>query len=181
MGIENKRINRACLAVATVIGGTLGLNASALTGDDTVTPQPPIGAPIDGLSRIELDRFSIGKTLYGTPLLIEDGLGPVLNKSNCRSCHSNPDGGPGNILVNHFGSVEKGEFTQLPGGTLLQLVAIGSGCEETLPPEANFTTNRVTPGMLGYGLVEAISDADLAANEDPEDANSDGISGLRNG
>ena len=81
MGIENQRINRVCLAVATVIGGTLGLNASALTGDDTPTPQPAIGAPIDGLNRTELDRFSAGKTLYGTPLLIEDGLGPVLNKS----------------------------------------------------------------------------------------------------
>jgi CxxC motif-containing protein (DUF1111 family) len=177
MGIKNQRTNRYCLAVATFLGGTLGLSAAGFAGDDSPTPQPAIGAPIDGLNRTELDRFSAGKTLYGTPLLIEDGLGPVLNKSNCRSCHSNPDGGPGNILVNHFGMVEKGEFTPLPGGTLLQLVAISSGCEETLPPEANFTTNRVTPGMLGYGLVEAISDADIVANEDPNDANSDGISG----
>ena len=177
MRVEKKSISKTGVVMPALIGGVLACHTSAFSLGGPPAPQPPVGAPIDGLTGTELDRFSAGKTLYGTPLLIEDGLGPVLNKSNCRSCHSNPDGGPGNILVNHFGSVDKGEFTALPGGTLLQLVAISTGCEETLPPEANFTTNRVTPGMLGYGLVEAISDADILANEDPGDSNSDGISG----
>ena len=101
--------------------------AAATHADDVPSPQPVVGEPIGGLTASELIRFEAGKTLYGTPLLIEDGLGPVLNKSNCRSCHSNPDGGPGNIEVTHFGIQDKGEFTPLPGGTLLQLVAIGSG------------------------------------------------------
>ena len=142
-----------------------------------IEPQPPVGSPLVGLNADELDKFNVGRSLYATPIPVEDGLGPVLNKSNCRSCHSNPDGGPGNIAVTHFGFADKGEFVTLPGGTLRQLVAIATGCEETIPSEANFTTNRITPGMMGYGLVEAISDADIAANEDASDADGDGVSG----
>jgi CxxC motif-containing protein (DUF1111 family) len=174
MGIEKKSLNTMGMALA--ISTLVVMNADLRAGDPVV-PQPAVGAPIDGLNSTQRTQFDLGRILFGVPLLVEDGLGPVLNKSNCRSCHSNPDGGPGNIAVTHFGVVDKGEFTALPGGTLLQLVAISSGCEESLPPEANFTTNRITPGMLGYGLVEAIADADIVANEDPTDADSDGISG----
>ena len=140
--------------------------------------QPPSGAPLAGLTQTQLDQFEAGKVLFGTPLLIEDGLGPIFNKSNCRSCHTNPDGGDGSIAVTHFGIADdKGEFITLPGGTLFQLVAIAAGCEETVPAEANLVINRVTPGMLGFGLVEAIPDAQIAALEDPADTDGDGISG----
>ena len=151
-----------------------------------IQPNPPVGSPLPGLTSEQEALFWEGRVLYSTPIPVEDGLGPIFNKSNCRSCHSNPDGGPGNIAVTHFGFLdEKSEepFTALPGGTLLQLVAINdpsgeiASCAEVLPPEANFTTNHITPGMTGYGLVEAIADADIAANADPADANGDGISG----
>lgn len=36
---------------------------------------------------------------------------------------------------------------------------------------------RVTPQMIGLGLIENIHPADIAANADPDDMNSDGISG----
>src|SRR5262249_48886931 len=38
---------------------------------------------------------------------------------------------------------------------------------------------RVTPAMIGLGLIEAISDDDLQANADPDDRDHDGISGKR--
>ena len=170
------KIRNLALCSSSGVFVALALAAATHAGD-VPSPQPVVGEPLDGLNEVERLHFEAGRTLYGTPLLIEDGLGPLLNKSNCRSCHSNPDGGPGNIEVTHFGIQDKGEFTPLPGGTLLQLVAISSGCEETLPPEANFTTNRITPGMLGYGLVEAISAEDILANADPNDTDGDGISG----
>jgi CxxC motif-containing protein (DUF1111 family) len=37
---------------------------------------------------------------------------------------------------------------------------------------------RLTPAMIGLGLIEAISDDDLRANADPDDRDHDGISGL---
>lgn len=39
---------------------------------------------------------------------------------------------------------------------------------------------RIAPPMIGLGLVEAISEADIRANADPDDANGDGISGRTN-
>ncbi|MDF1780560.1 MAG: di-heme oxidoredictase family protein [Alcanivoracaceae bacterium] len=39
---------------------------------------------------------------------------------------------------------------------------------------------RVAPPMIGLGLLEAIADEDILANEDPDDANKDGISGRAN-
>ncbi|MEZ5774804.1 MAG: di-heme oxidoredictase family protein [Hyphomicrobiaceae bacterium] len=39
---------------------------------------------------------------------------------------------------------------------------------------------RVAPQMIGLGLLEAIPDADLLANADPDDADGDGISGRVN-
>lgn len=39
---------------------------------------------------------------------------------------------------------------------------------------------RVTPQMIGLGLLEAIPAADILANADPDDANGDGISGRAN-
>jgi CxxC motif-containing protein (DUF1111 family) len=43
--------------------------------------------------------------------------------------------------------------------------------------KATTVSARVTPAMIGLGLVEAISDDDLKANTDPDDLNHDGISG----
>lgn len=39
---------------------------------------------------------------------------------------------------------------------------------------------RITPSMIGIGLLEAIPETDLLAKEDPEDRNNDGISGRAN-
>lgn len=42
------------------------------------------------------------------------------------------------------------------------------------------TSPRIAPQMIGLGLLEAISEADILAQADPEDANGDGISGRPN-
>lgn len=58
----------------------------------------------------------------------------------------------------------------------LQLDALGYG---PLQPQTQFSL-RIAPPMIGLGLLEAISAADLLANEDPLDRNQDGISGRAN-
>jgi hypothetical protein len=82
--------------------------------------------------------------------------------------------------VTHFGIVdEKGFFSMVPGEaqSLLQDFAVSEACKELLPDEATFTATRVTNSSMAFGMVEAIPDADIAALEDPEDADGDGISG----
>ena len=44
------------------------------------------------------------------------------------------------------------------GGSLFQLQAIDDACREDPPDIANIFADRVTNGMMGYGLVEAIPD-----------------------
>lgn len=58
----------------------------------------------------------------------------------------------------------------------LQLTALNYG---ELHPQTRFSLRTATP-MIGLGLLEAISETDLLAHEDPQDRNADGISGRAN-
>ncbi|MEZ6036075.1 MAG: di-heme oxidoredictase family protein [Planctomycetota bacterium] len=142
------------------------------------SPQPPMGAPLAGLDVTQLQRFDAGKTSFNTVLTVADGLGPIFNQVSCANCHNNPIGGAGSTKVTRFGFDDgKGGFDPLDalGGTLLQQGAIDPACQEAVPPEANITTFRLTPSALGFGLVEAIDDADILANQTtPPSANVSG-------
>lgn len=142
-------------------------------------PQPKAGAPISGLSGAELARFFAGKERYTHTLTAEEGLGPIFNKDACSDCHTAPIGGWGSTTVTRFAFTDKGAFDDLSmlGGPLLQVSALSEGCFETVPPEANITTLRLTNSSLAFGLIEAIDSADIAANDDPLDTDADGISG----
>ena len=144
----------------------------------TPTPQPKVGDPLDGLTATQLQRFSDGRTDFTTVLSPAEGLGPIFNQTNCGSCHNNPIGGPGSITVTRFGFDDgKGGFDPLTslGGTLLQQGAIDPGAQEVIPAIANVTSLRVTPSAMGIGLIEAIDDADIMANETtPPSANVSG-------
>ncbi|MHC4109306.1 MAG: di-heme oxidoredictase family protein, partial [Planctomycetota bacterium] len=123
-----------------------------------VTAQPKMGEPLAGLTAGELAEFFTGKTAYNTDLLEAEGLGPAFNKESCAGCHNNPIGGTGTTTVTRFGTSGKGGFDPLGlGGSLLQDDAINDLCREEIPvPEATITQFRITNGMMGYGLVEAI-------------------------
>ncbi|MFO0894381.1 MAG: di-heme oxidoredictase family protein [Phycisphaerales bacterium] len=145
-----------------------------------VDAQPKAGAPLPDLTPAELALFNAGKAVYQVPLTEAAGLGPIFNKAGCMSCHTSPLGGWGSITVTHFGNQGPGinDFTPLPGEvqSLAQAAAINGGCAEVIP-EGVFTTTRVTNSSMAFGMIEAIPDADIAANEDPNDLNGDGISG----
>ncbi|MCZ6655112.1 MAG: hypothetical protein O7D91_19050, partial [Planctomycetota bacterium] len=144
-----------------------------------IIPQQPMGAPLLGLTEEQLARFFVGREQFDRTFTVEEGLGPVFNQNSCGSCHGNPLGGPGSITVTRAGRLEKGGFDPLTelGGSLFQQEAIDDACAEVVPEEANVIAFRVTNGMMGYGLVEAIPDSAILANADPVDVNGDGISG----
>lgn len=144
------------------------------------TPQPKMGAPLSGLTATELQRFNAGKVDFTHTFQVGEGLGPIFNQASCASCHNNPIGGPGSIKVFRFGFYDsKGvgwdPLTTL-GGSLLQLNTINVAYQEVIPPQANTTAQRVTPSILGDGLIEAIDDAAIIANETtPPSANVSGV------
>ncbi|MFM7481315.1 MAG: di-heme oxidoredictase family protein [Planctomycetota bacterium] len=145
----------------------------------TTEVQPAMGAPLSGLTADQVARFEVGRSLYVTPVAMEDGLGPIMNKSNCGSCHANPLGGWGAISVTRFGMEEKGVFMLYPGESqsLAQSLSISGFCAETIPADASIVRTRLTNSSMAFGLVEAIPDVQIAANADPNDVNGDGISG----
>ncbi len=162
-----------------VVLTTALLAPAMLASAGDVVLQPRAGDPLLGLTPGQLLLFEIGGDAYQTPWGPETGLGPIMNKSNCQSCHSNPMGGWGPIATTRFGMEDKGEYYPLEelGGSLLQTLAINDSCREILPPEATVTTVRMTNSSMAFGLVEAIAAAAIAANEDPLDLDGDGISG----
>lgn len=133
-----------------------------------IVPQPKMGAPLNGLSAVQLSQFNAGAVDFDHVFTVAEGLGPIFNQNSCGSCHNNPTGGSGTITVVRFGLLDakSGTFDPLSnlGGSLQQSQSITVACAETVPAIANVTANRVTNSTLGSGLVEAIDDADISAN-----------------
>ena len=136
-----------------------------------ITAQRPTAAPIAGLTADELERFFIGREAFARDITVEEGLGPIFNQTACGDCHITPLGGTGTTKVLRAGQQTKGGFDPLEefGGSLFQLESINKDCAENPPPQANVFTDRVTNGMTGYGLVEAILDSDIQAVRDAQD------------
>ena len=161
------------------IAATAILLSASTASAQSVALQPRAGDPLPGLTPSQLAMFNLGRTLYSTPIPATAGMGPIFNKTNCQSCHSNPVGGWGNASVMHFGISDKGSFTPVPGEpqSLLQEFAVSEFCKEHVPAAANFTSIRMTNSSMAFGMVEAIPDAAIAALEDANDSNGDGVSG----
>ncbi|MGB0716703.1 MAG: di-heme oxidoredictase family protein, partial [Phycisphaerae bacterium] len=144
----------------------------------TIPLQPRGGDPLPDLTPEQLTRFFDGRALFSQDFQEADGLGPIFNQSSCSSCHNNPVGGAGSQFVVRAGVQDKGGFDSLEqyGGSLFQKLAIDDACLETVPEELPgiIVTQRVTPGMLGYGLVESIPDADIIAIADNQPAGLNG-------
>ncbi len=172
-------------AVRSSSGALLAAIAAVLSSPAAHAGGPPVlqphaGDPLLGLTRAERALFDAGKVAYSTPLTEAQGLGPIFNKAGCFSCHSSPLGGWGSIAVTRFGTEDReGNFNPLNelGGSLLQVSAISPTCMEFVPPEATVVGTRVTNSSMAFGLIEAIPDAAIIANSDPDDLNGDGISG----
>lgn len=128
------------------------------------TPQPKAGDPLPFLNSDQLERFILGKEQFLRTFSEAEGLGPGFNQDSCASCHALPIGGTSPITVTRFGAADKGApFDPLDaeGGSLLQANAISTECLEIVPANATIIADRITPSILGAGLIEAIDGADI--------------------
>lgn len=156
-------------SITLTIGLTLALVAATAISDRPVM----FGDPLPGLTPAQLDAFNSGKAGFAEVETVADGLGPVFNGRSCAECHSAPIvGGGSERVVTRFGTMTNGVFNALSelGGSLMQDHAITSAdgsphdfAPEAVPPSATIVAHRRTTPLFGFGLIEAIPDADLLA------------------
>jgi len=146
------------------------ITASAVNAQ-VVPIQPRMGDPVPGLTPAEQNRFDLGTVAFNKTQSIADGLGPVFNDTSCEHCHLSPKiGGSSTKFVTRFGKAASGPnpFDPLDpmGGSLLQKSSINTPlCDEVVPPQADVVITRITPPTFGFGLLEAIADADIQVRE----------------
>lgn len=168
--------------VLTAVGVVLLL---IILGANECNKPPELGGPLRGLSDDEREQFDRGKALFGRTFVPGDGLGPLFNATSCAECHESPvQGGVGDEIELHISkSLPDGSCDPLLelGGPVLQgesspLLEAHGITGETVPI-ALVPAHRTSPHVFGFGLLDAIPDAELRALADPDDADGDGVSG----
>jgi CxxC motif-containing protein (DUF1111 family) len=93
---------------------------------------------------------------------IADGLGPLYNAQACRECHQNPVSGANSQITElRAGTFDGANFTDHPGGSLINDRAINANIQERGLGIDNVVTQRSSLNVLGDGFVEAIADTTI--------------------
>lgn len=136
-----------------------------------------LDGPIEGLTAEEKVEFLKGDEAFADVFTVNEGLGPVFVANQCAACHIGDGKGTEYVSFTRFGQADtSGNQFLSQGGPQLQHKAIPGYNPEILPVGVT-TTNLIAPAVTGLGYLDAVSDADLLALEDPLDIDGDGISG----
>jgi CxxC motif-containing protein (DUF1111 family) len=169
-------------------GGVLAAAALLLVAGCRKPPEP--GEPLAGLTPAERAQFDRGREAFSEEFTPETGLGPLFNSNSCAECHEDPvPGGPGDEIEIHVAAlgpdgvcdplVEKGGPVIQQQATPALQAALGID-KEPVPEEAMAEAGRSTPDLLGFGLLDAVTDEAILARADADDRDGDGISGRPN-
>ncbi len=159
------------VVLLTVFMGAMGC-------DTIMTETPPAGddfeTPFEGMSHDLNAAFAAGDENFERAFTVEEGLGPIFNNSGCEGCH--PGDGRGSFETSFFRFSRGPDLALNEGGAQHQDKAI-PGVDPEDVPEGVDRSRRLPPPVFGVGLIGAIPEDTIVANEDPEDADNDGISG----
>jgi CxxC motif-containing protein (DUF1111 family) len=146
----------------------------AIKPDDAI-----LDGPLEALTPEQTRRHLNGDFAFNSKVFTpETGLGSVCVANRCGSCHAGDGKGHPFTSLIRFGQMDSsGNLFLDKGGPQLQNRAIPGYQPETLPAGASASV-FMPPAITGLGYLELVSDADLLAMSDPDDLNSDGISGV---
>lgn len=172
----------------------VGLGAPALAK----RPSPvtaPAGAPLPGLTAEERQKFQEGRELYQHEFTPQEGLGPLFRAQACSTCHSEPDIGGGDPT----GVENVTHYTLRNGGAVYQALEFGGpveqhksitgmpGTECQLSPDiiptwlhGIGTSIRHSPPVFGFGLLDAVPDAEILSWEGRRKWKAPGVLGVAN-
>ncbi len=199
--------NPRTLLVVTLIGVTAcdrtaptaaPSTPTAPTAEFVVVPAS-LGKALPGLDGAQRRRFEMGRAVFATVFTPETGLGPLFNSVGCANCHEEPVvGGSGSndpeeggedveIHATAFhGAGARCDDLAAVGGQVIQKQITPAYSDflqmtaEPIPAAATDSGHRTTPDLFGFGLLDAVPDAEILARADPLDRNGDGISGRPN-
>lgn len=140
-----------------------------------------LDGPVAELSYEQHRQFLAGDVAFNDEIFTtQTGLGPIFVATSCGSCHAGDGKGHPFTTLTRFGQTDStgNRFLHL-GGPQLQNRALPGYTTENIPAGATFS-KFTPPANTGLGFLELVSDADLLAMADPNDANGDGISGVPN-
>ncbi|UJR85891.1 di-heme oxidoredictase family protein [Sandaracinus amylolyticus] len=126
--------------------------------------EDPSDAPLAGLSAEELARFDEGDARFELPFREAQGLGPLYVHRACTSCHEDDARGPGAVRR----IVRRGEDAPaLPWGDVVRpRTTAGATIAVIAPVHPSIgEVVRLAPAVFARGLIEAIPDAAIEANE----------------
>jgi CxxC motif-containing protein (DUF1111 family) len=159
------------------------LAVGLMAGCQKLLPQAPpqdqlLDGPVEGLTGEQHARFLRGDVAFNDQVFTpETGLGPLFVSTSCGSCHAGDGKGHPFSTLTRFGQTDTtGNIFRHLGGPQLQHRAIAGFEPETIPAGATYTA-LTPPANTGLGFIEAVSDADIMAWADPNDADGDGVSG----
>ena len=140
-----------------------------------------LDGPVEGLNESENIRFLRGDIAFNDDIFTpEIGLGPLFVANSCGSCHPGDGKGHPFTTLTRFGQYDDtGNQYKHLGGPQLQNRAIPGFTPEQLPAGVGYS-KLTPPAITGLGFIDAVSDADILAWADPDDADGDGISGVPN-
>lgn len=182
INVKSMRSSKSLLTALALLSITCALSAAAAA---------QLGGPLPGIKPTETKFFNNGKSQFNRLWGLTEGVGPVETDGACKRCHNTPVLGGGGIrLLTFFGKTNPDKsFDPLynEGGLLLQPLSNaafipGGVCSlpgEQIPADANSIEKRLAPPVFGFGLIDAIADADIL-NEATFQANNyqaDGIHG----
>lgn len=153
---------------------------------EKILPQAPpddelLDGPVEGLSYEQNRQFLAGDVAFNDEIFnSQTGLGSIFVATSCGSCHAGDGKGHPFTTLTRFGQIDStgNQFLHL-GGPQLQNRALPGYSPEQIPSGATFS-KFTPPANTGLGFLELVSDADILALADPNDANGDGISGVPN-
>jgi CxxC motif-containing protein (DUF1111 family) len=107
-----------------------------------------------------------GRAQFQTPETPADGLGPIMNNTNCFACHQQPDTNGKPIVGGASAQTELRFKTSSGIFDLVHVTSINpSICQDQVPFDAVLTAHRKSNQTFGLGLIEAIPDATILANQ----------------
>ena len=164
--------------------------AAGCPADDDDPPQlaeniyARLGEPLPTATPEQLETFEAGREVAQRRFLPADGLGPTVNVSFCGSCHEKPVLGGGAPRYRDFYLVgqqlEGGFIAADKGGVLNSYGFHGADIRPRRSDTDNVVGHRNAIPFFGVGLIAEIDEEAILANEDPDDADGDGISGHAN-